>query len=63
MKWPQEMIPCNILIPKGVVLGPEFGVKILERELGSKEYFLVSKAAGSNIRNQLKECMHSLRWC
>ena len=56
------MIPCNILTPKGVICDSEFDVKILERKLGSKEYFLVSKAAGRDIRNHLRECMRHLRF-
>ena len=56
------MIPCNILTPKGVICDSELDVKILERKLGSKEYFLVSKAAGRGIRNQLKECMWHLKF-
>ena len=60
--WPQEMKPCNILTPKGVVCGPEFGVQILKRDLGSKEYFLVSIAAGRGIRNHIRECMWHLKF-
>ena len=56
------MKPCNIVTSKGGICGPEFGVPIWERDLGSKEYFLVLKAAGKGIRNHLRECMRHLKF-
>ena len=56
------MKPCNIVTSKGGICGSEFGVSKWERDLGSKEYFLVLKAAGRGIRTYLRECMRHLNF-